>query len=111
MPYNPDAPNWRTRQHPVTNMLRALAYSGGIPTSDELAALPGGPTVHQEVKAAAHRMHQLHQSGDRNGARAEADATLERLGPILERAPLPEPAREPEPANLDDLAARMFGNH
>lgn len=111
MPYNPSAPSWRTRQHPVNALLHTLGASGGLPTRAELDALPGGPRVTAAVSNAAREINKHRENGDRLEARRVAERTLAQLGPILETAPLPEPEPQAQPDNLDDLARRMFGNH
>jgi hypothetical protein len=108
MPYNSTPPNWRSRKHPLNDLLRTLGSGGGTPTASELNTLPGGPTVRAEVRAAATRINKFRDAGEFQAAREAADEALGRLGKRYGHLPLPEPEPEPEPTNLDTLAARMF---
>ena len=108
MPYDSTPPNWRTRSHPLNALLHNLGSGGGTPTTAELAAVPGGPTVHAEIRRTAQRINAHREAGTGQGAREEADRALGTLGERYGHLPLPEPAAAPEPTDLDALANRMF---
>lgn len=109
MPYNDKQPHWGSMDHPLRNVLRQMAANGQTPGEGDLANIPGYETsalVRQRVKAAIQEAAGLHNSGQHAAAVQAADAAAHRIGPDLERYPMPEDRRPVE--SVAEIGARMF---
>lgn len=109
MPYSDKQPHWGSMDHPLRNVLRQMAANGQTPSQDDLATIPGYGTsarVRQDIDDAVRKATRLHNSGMHAAAVEAADSAAHRIGPDLERYPMPEDRRPVE--DVADIGARMF---